>query len=88
MNTIVTRAAARRFLTTSTTRRTVQAHPLPRLPRRTAPTDWAGEGKRLGKQAALVLSQLTMFLPNRFFPAIVMLLGWPAFAKTVFDGHV
>ncbi|KAG6013634.1 hypothetical protein E4U54_006519 [Claviceps lovelessii] len=76
MNTIATRAAARRFLTTSTTRRTVQAHPIPRLPRRTAPTDWAGEGKRLGKQAAL------------FFPAIVMLLGWPAFAKTVFDGHV
>ncbi|OAA33429.1 hypothetical protein AAL_00894 [Moelleriella libera RCEF 2490] len=74
-------AAARSFsiLTAArTAARSMEAHPFQRLSnsQRSARGDWAGEGKRLGKQAVL------------FFPGITMLLGWPFAAKALFDGHV
>ncbi|KAG5928371.1 hypothetical protein E4U42_000764 [Claviceps africana] len=68
MNALVTRAAAKRSFSLLTTAQ--------RVPARKPTANWAGEGRRLGKQAAI------------FFPGIAMLLGWPFLAKTVFDGHV
>ncbi|KAG6032937.1 hypothetical protein E4U41_007077 [Claviceps citrina] len=79
MNTLVTLrpAAKRSFSLLTTATRAVESHPLQRLSgQESARPDWRGEGKRLGKQAAL------------FVPSFAVLLGWPFLAKTVFDGHV
>ncbi|KAK2603650.1 hypothetical protein QQS21_004123 [Conoideocrella luteorostrata] len=82
MNPAVSRAAARRSFSILTAARSaarsMESHPFQRLPasQKSAKVNWAAEGKRVGKQAVL------------FFPGMIMLLGWPYAAKTIFDGHV
>ncbi|QPH05530.1 hypothetical protein C2857_003379 [Epichloe festucae Fl1] len=81
MNSAVTRATRRSFSLLAAARsavRAIEAHPFQRrsVSGTSAKADWLGEGKRVGKQAAL------------FVPGITVLLGWPYMAKTVFDGHV
>ncbi|KAF5127494.1 uncharacterized protein G6M90_00g077120 [Metarhizium brunneum] len=82
MNSAVSRIASRRSFSLLTAARSaarsMESHPFqrPSAAQKSAKADWAGEGKRLGKQLAI------------FVPGISMLLGWPYLAKVIADGHV
>ncbi|KAK1828388.1 hypothetical protein QBC39DRAFT_265334 [Podospora conica] len=90
MSPIVARLAARRAANMAGRRqfsvmqnlrsfaRSFEAHPFERLPvaNNAQSADWGRQAKRVASQGAI------------FIPGMLLVLGWPAIAKTAFDGHM
>ncbi|KAK0754653.1 hypothetical protein B0T18DRAFT_425008 [Schizothecium vesticola] len=58
--------------------RSFEAHPFERLPvaNNSQGADWGKQAKRVASQGAI------------FIPGMLLVLGWPALAKTGLDGHI